>query len=195
MRVMWRLAVVAVAIAACIAGAGAAVASDVPQDGPHAKWNEPVCDEGSCCDPDVECGWDEQDAGAFQASPDEYGYSADAYEGRCKTVYAVRTRKNMYGFVMFRYYEQVRWCWNGIVTTYVWRDRWPADTNFGWGFDGNVSSNCNEDHCESLAGGNSATAWTQGSFHACLTWFCIHKYPIVSISVAADGSYDWYTSG
>ena len=105
----------------------------------------------------------------------------------CRSVWAYRGYDNL-GFNMFRYYQQVSWCSNGF-SIYSWsRDRWPEINGPGWRFDG---------HIDSSLGGPTyrKDAWTQGSFHACVTWFCGQKVPWVSISVHLDGGYSYTTGG
>jgi hypothetical protein len=141
-------------------------------------------DGSYCYDPSVDCGYGQLETGVYAESFDAYAYSA----GTCRTRYARATRRNLVGLAVFRYNEQVRWCWRGGAITYFWRDRWPSDTNFGWSFDGHTGSNCTYEHCSGRGVGAYATdAWTQGGFHACVTWYCPHKYPIVDIWVHGDG--------
>lgn len=155
-----------------------------------------IPNDGGCSDVYVDCGYTSGETGGpYAEGVGMYAYSPDAYAGRCRTVWAARTRRNLAGFVVWRYYQQVRWCWNGLAVTYFRRDRWPADTNFGWMFDGHVGSSCVYEHCPGRTGQSSANAWTQGQFHACLKWFCSYKYPIVSITVYANGAWASSTSG
>lgn len=139
----------------------------------------------ACGDPSVDCGSGEFDSGVLTESWDAYERS----RGTCRTRWARATRTNLFRFVVFRYNEQVRWCWKDGVITYFWRDRWPSDTSFGWAFDGHIGSNCIYEHCSGRAVGTYSTdAWTQGAFHACVPHFiCTYKYPLVDIWVHGDG--------
>ena len=95
-------------------------------------------DGSYCYDLYVDCGYGALETGVYAESFNAYAYSA----GTCQTRYAYATRRNLAGFVVFRYNEQVRWCWRGGLLTYFWRDRWPSDTSFSWAFDGHIGSNC-----------------------------------------------------
>jgi hypothetical protein len=139
----------------------------------------------SCYDAYVDCGTSEGDSDVMTEATAVYGGLA---AGTCRTRWVRATRRNLARMVVFRYNEQVRWCWSGGVITYFWRDRWASDTAFGWIFDKQLSSNCVLEHCNGRGVGTYSTdAWTQGEFHACVVWYCPHKYPIVDIWVHGDG--------
>lgn len=105
----------------------------------------------------------------------------------CRTVWAYRGYNNWLGMTLFRYYQQVSWCSNGFSIYSFGRDRWP-ETHLGWRFDGHIGS--------SITGGSySRSAWTQGSFAYCLAICYDHKYPWVTISVNADGDWNYGTGG
>jgi hypothetical protein len=151
---------------------------------PSARAASPPYPADSCYDRNVDCGTAEGDTGVYSAGWDAYGMNL----GNCSVRWVRATRRNLAHLVVFRYNEQVRWCWGRGVITYFWRDRWPSDTAFGWSFDGNVGSNCQLEHCNNRGYGTYSTdAWTEGSFHACVIWYCPHKYPIVDIWVHGDG--------
>lgn len=172
------------ALAAVIAGLAAAVATTpgVARAISTPGYQSP--DGSYCYDPNVDCGYAGIETGVYTESFDAYAYSS----GTCRTRWAKATRHNLAGFVVFRYNEQVRWCWRSGAITYFWRDRWPSDTSFSWAFDGNIGSNCTFEHCNGRGVGTYSTdAWTQGNFHACITWYCPHKYPLVDIWVHGDG--------
>ncbi|MGB2876085.1 MAG: hypothetical protein WBB76_11515 [Gaiellaceae bacterium] len=160
--------------------------------GPAAGATTPLYPADACSDPNVDCGSAEYDGGVSTESWAAYEYS----RGMCRTRWARATRRNLAWIIVFQYTEQVRWCWNGGRITYFWRDRWPSDTKFGWTFDGHIGTNCTYEHCSGRGvGAYSADAWTQGSFHACITWFCVHKYPIIDIWVNGDGGSGASASG
>jgi hypothetical protein len=138
----------------------------------------------ACTDPSVDCGTGEGDTGTVTESWTAYEYAP----GTCRTRWARATRRNLIRMPVFRYTEQVRWCWRSGLITYFHRDRWPSDTAFGWSFDGHVGSNCTYEHCPGRGVGTYSTnAWTQGSFHVCVPSYCVHKYPLVNIWVHGDG--------
>jgi hypothetical protein len=137
----------------------------------------------ACEDPNVDCGYDDFATGTTTESPPAYENSA----GPCRTRWANAIRRNLFWQVVFKYNEQVRWCWRDNKITYFWRDRWASDTHWGWAFDGHIGSNCIYEHCPNRGTGSYSTdAWTQGRFHVCLK-FCLYKYPIVGIWVHGDG--------
>jgi len=137
-----------------------------------------------CYDVNVDCGTSQGDSGVVAESWAAYDYA----RGTCRTRWARATRRNYAWLVVYNYNEQVRWCWSGGVITYFARDRWPSDTAFGWTFDGHTATNCSLERCNGRGVGTYSTdAWTQGGFHACLVWYCPHKYPIVDIWVHGDG--------
>jgi hypothetical protein len=146
----------------------------------------------SCYDPSIDCGSGESETGVFTESWDAYEYSP----GTCRTRWARATRRNLAHMIVFRYNQQVRWCYRSNLITYFWRDRWPSNTAFGWSFDGHIGTNCAYEHCPGRGVGTySTTAWTQGAFHVCLAWYCVHKYPLVSIWVHGDGGSGASASG
>ena len=137
-----------------------------------------------CGYPYITCGTGEGDTGTYTQGWDAYEHSP----GTCRTRWARASRRNLVGMILFRYNQQVRWCWRNNRITYFHRDRWPSDTSFGWSFDRHIGSNCTYEHCPGRGVGTYSTdAWTQGSFHVCVTSFCVHKYPIVDIWVHGDG--------
>jgi hypothetical protein len=137
----------------------------------------------ACQDPNVDCGSDGFSTDTATESPPAYENSA----GPCRTRWATVTRRNIFWVTMFKYNEQVRWCWKNNKITYFWRDRWPSDTHFGWAFDGHIGSNCIYEHCPNRGVGTYSTdAYTQGQFHVCLK-FCVYKYPKIDIWVHGDG--------
>jgi hypothetical protein len=74
------------------------------------------------------------------------------------------------------------------------QDRGVPRRTVGWSFDGHIGTNCATAHCSGHTGAYVETVWTQGSFHACLTWYCVHKYPRVTITVYADGTASYSTA-
>ena len=106
----------------------------------------------------------------------------------CRDVYAYRGYNHVFGYNLFRYYQQVSWCSNGY-SIYSWsRFRWAEVNGPGWGFDGHVDSNL----------GGSTThkyAFTQGQFHACYFGWCDYKTPWVIIDVYVDGGWFANTGG
>ena len=155
-------------------------------------------DDPGCADYYVDCGFAESDVGPTYEPMSVYG-SPDAAYGRCRTVHAIARRRNLAYLVVFEYVQQVRFCWNGSVVTYFWRDRWPQSLNFGWTFDGHVWTNCgpyDADHCSGKRGVWSATASTKGQFHVCMIYaICRSRVPTVSVTVYGNGAFGGYATG
>lgn len=106
----------------------------------------------------------------------------------CRDVWAYRGYNHFLGYNLFRYYQQVSWCSNGL-SIYSWsRFRWAELNGPGWAFDG---------HVDSYLGGTTThkRAWTQGQFHACFVGWCDYKVPWVNIEVGVDGGWDANTGG
>jgi hypothetical protein len=144
--------------------------------------------DGNCNDYYVDCGYEEADSGS--------GYvTFNASYGLCRTVWARRTRKNLAGYVVWRYNEQINFCYNGSAVTLFSRARWPSEVGWSWGFDGHIGSNCTYEDCHGRIGSYAEDAWTQGGFHACVIWICTHKYPVVYMTVYGNGAWGASTSG
>lgn len=106
----------------------------------------------------------------------------------CKDVWAYRGYDHVFGYNLFRYYQQVSWCSNGY-SIYSWsRFRWGELNGPGWSFDG---------HVDSYLGGppTAKRAWTQGTFHACYFGWCDYKAPWVNIEVDVGGGWSANTGG
>jgi hypothetical protein len=136
---------------------------------------------GGCGDPEAE-GYAE-DVGPAQ-EPTFYDH-----QGSCKAVYWGRQRKTWWGKIVFRYIEQVAWCWQNGVITYVNRSRWPELYSWLWNFSGHVSSNCSSEGCEELAGAHEVDIRTIGHFEACKGWCFLHSYPGVLIRINGWGGW------
>jgi hypothetical protein len=106
----------------------------------------------------------------------------------CRDVWAYRGYNHVFGWNLFRYYQQVSWCSNGY-TIYSWsRFRWAEINGPGWAFDGHVDS--------SLGGSTThKTAFTQGQFHACYVGWCDYKVPWVLLDVYVNGGWSADTGG
>lgn len=106
----------------------------------------------------------------------------------CRDVWAYRGYNHVFGYNLFRYYQQVSWCSNGY-SIYSWsRFRWAEVNGPGWAFDG---------HVDSYLGGSTTrkTAFTQGQFHACFVGWCDYKTPWVLIDVYVDGGWSANSGG
>ena len=106
----------------------------------------------------------------------------------CRDVWAYRGYNHTLGYNLFRYYQMVSWCSNGLWITSWSRFRWAELNAPGWAFDG---------HLDSYLGGTSQRkrAWTQGQFRACYFGWCDYKVPWVNIEVDVWGNYSYATGG
>ena len=178
---MKRIAILAIACCA-LASTGTATASPGPSPKPMQ-----VEDPGGGGDGEY-IGWG--DEGEYLT------YSGGT--SSCRVVWARRNWDSILGFNLWRYYEQVNWCYSGGVITSLHRYRWPEVNAIPWSFDGNVATNCNQNEdCSGRTGISSTTVWTEGQFHACflpLGGLCKYLYPVVSITVNGYGGHTSYTS-
>jgi hypothetical protein len=123
------------------------------------------------------------------------GADSYSYFGGCKNPYVFVKYKNRFGYVLWKYNQQVNFCWNGGTITYTFRSRWvyvnPIWLN-GWGFIGHVNSNCDGGCYGWWVGWSWATFWTQGKFEICSLPFhigCRSRYPLVGLNINGWGGW------
>ena len=123
-----------------------------------------------------------------------------------RPVYARWTYRNIFYVTLWRYTEQVYFCFTGSLVTYFYRYRWadlpsllPGIGWNPWTFDGNINSNCAGEHCFIRDfRDTSRTAWTQGKFSVCgvrAAGVCNNQIANVYIKVYGDGTFDTETHG
>lgn len=119
----------------------------------------------------------------------------------CRWAHATITWRNLAMVWLWRYHEDIKWCWRNIVhITSIFRNRWPESNSFlgytPWGFDGHKSNTCNTENCSDMAVGQPASAviGTGGSFTACALKIalCHTKSPYIAITIRAGGSASVY---
>jgi hypothetical protein len=115
--------------------------------------------------------------------------------GACKRVRIERRYRSPVGLVMLRYWQTVRFCYNGSRVTSIWRNRFASTELIPWEFEGHISNSCNSEHCEEMAGRYSAYIMTQGQFRGCWlwSWYCDTKTPGVGVEVRGNGTWPWHT--
>lgn len=125
---------------------------------------------------------------------------------RPKPVYARWTYHNGIGTVLWKYVEQVYFCYTGRVVTYFYRYRWAelpsvlpwVDFN-PWKFDGNIDNSCGNEHCFNRGyRAPKRVAMTRGQFEICgikVIGVCNYQSPVLTIVVYGDGSHDATESG
>lgn len=105
------------------------------------------------------------------------------------------------GTMLWRYSQQVFACFTGNKITSFQRWRWweipSLVPGFGispWTFKGNVDNSCDSEHCTWTGSADSKFAMTRGWFEACsvpfVSWLCNDQYPLLTITVYSDRSYD-----
>jgi hypothetical protein len=147
---------------------------------------------GACGDDSCSGGYDPTygDGYSFYVdNPDGVDYAS----GNCRTKTAGIQRVNWFGWTMWRYRQQVQWCWSGGVITYINRYRYPSDMTYTWQFNGHVANSCGAENCSDMAGRYSAFLATTGSFSYCsFTWGigCFETIlPRVNQTITAGGGY------
>jgi hypothetical protein len=120
----------------------------------------------------------------------------------CKRVLAQRVFKSWSGFVVWRYKERVRFCYNGRIVTSSQRFRWATFEHGGgmyWSFEGHVANSCRWEDCSDQEGTWKTYYGTQGKFQACLwSWgihLCTTRLPGVGIEAFGNGVWHWNTWG
>jgi hypothetical protein len=93
---------------------------------------------------------------------------------------------NYFGDKIWEYFQEINWCWDGSVITYLYRNRWGSAYIEFWQFQG---------HIQNSEGGGlyqfSYRAFTQGQFghcppaNGCYEW----RYPWLDMTVQGDGGY------
>ena len=124
-------------------------------------------------------------------------------QGTCakKGVYSRWTFRNLVGRTLWRYVEQVYFCFTGTQVTYFYRYRWAEVPSLlplvrwnPWEFKGHTDSNCANEHCfirDYRA--PSRVAWTKGAFAVCgiyVAGACNHQQATAWIIVRGDGTAD-----
>jgi hypothetical protein len=149
------------------------------------------CFEGPHGSSSPDCGGQDYENGYMEQANDE-DWLINSF---CRQARAYRQFKTWWGHVVWRYYQRVRWCWNGSVVTSLVRDRWPDTRCCFWQFFGHVSSNCSNENCTEKTGHAWENVQTVGSFRYCMAWCGREINPGVSISVSGNGSWGYGTWG
>jgi len=113
----------------------------------------------------------------------------------CRTVDIAKVSRDLFGFVVYRFHQIKRWCWDFPRVTSVSTSTYVSDVDPNMDYQGIVGSKssfytwC----CESPRSGHYS--FRQGKFKNCVLWFpCTRtEYPWVKIRARGDGSYSWAT--
>lgn len=106
----------------------------------------------------------------------------------CNRLVTVVTGRNTYGQQLWRYIQQIDWCYNGSRITDLFRRRWGEVSMSFWEYHGHIGN------FESGGVGSwSYRAWTQGKFSLCFPVVgCFqHRYPWIDQTVRANGTASW----
>jgi hypothetical protein len=148
---------------------------------------------GVACLPDDTCGNELDGYGdsiAYEGGEERVLSAACRYR---RTVHAGRQYKTWWGKLLWRYWEQVTWCYNGTRIQSVWRDRWPQTYCCLWSFAGHIYNSCATEHCSELANGGpfGAHVSTVGTFKGCMAYVtaCRDVNPGVTIGFNAHGNW------
>jgi hypothetical protein len=139
--------------------------------------------------------WAAEDVGALEEVAVES--TADATSSRgCRTVDVARVGRDIFGFVVYKFHQVKRWCWESPRITWRQVYTYVSDVDPNMKYRGIVSSVgyfyrwC----CSSSSSGHYSRR--QGRFDNCVWWLpCTRtEYPWVKIYAHADGSY-WRSTG
>jgi hypothetical protein len=116
---------------------------------------------------------------------------AASFGSRCKRVWAARVYRNIYGSVVWKYFQQQGFCYDGVRVTslFDWR-RWPEQYSPAWQFKGHLARSRT-----GWAGRWHYGTWTQGKFALCLAWCIFAQYPWVDLDVYGNGAWTHKTGG
>jgi hypothetical protein len=114
---------------------------------------------------------------------------------RCRTVWAGRYRKNALQIVVWRYRQEIFFCYKpnratgGGRITYLSRTRWGRTYLAVWTFRGHIGN------ATSWNARWSYRAFSQGHFEYCPgVWLCVaSREPWVRMTVYGSGSWTWKT--
>lgn len=117
--------------------------------------------------------------------------AASLLASRCKRVWAARVYRNLFGTVLWKYFQQQAFCYNGVRVTslYDWR-RWPDLRAPGWSFKGHIAR-----AVTGRAGSWHYGTWTQGRFRLCWAWCIEERLPWVDLDVYGNGAWSHRTGG
>jgi hypothetical protein len=113
----------------------------------------------------------------------------------CRTVDIARVGRDIFGFVVYKFHQVKRWCWDYPRITSVGVHTYVSDVDPNMDYDGIVASTsyfytwC----CARRTSGHYSMR--QGKFKNCILWFpCTRvEYPWVKIWARGNGSYSWAT--
>jgi hypothetical protein len=123
------------------------------------------------------------------------GAVAAASAQGCRTVDIARVGRDIFGFVVYKFHQVKRWCWDFPRVTSVSVHTHVSDVDPNMDYDGIVALNSSFYTWCCRTGRSGHYSMRQGKFRNCILWFpCTRvEYPWVKIWAHADGSYSWKT--
>jgi hypothetical protein len=120
---------------------------------------------------------------------------SSALASGCRTVDVARVGRDIFGFVVYRFHQVKRWCWNSPRITYRYVSTYVSDVDPNMDYKGVVASTGNYYTwcCGTTRSGH--VSHRQGRFDNCILWFpCTRReYPWVRIWAHGNGSYSYST--
>jgi hypothetical protein len=125
----------------------------------------------------------------------EEGAFAAASATGCRSVDIPRVGRDFFGFVVYKFHQVKRWCWNRPRVTSVTVYTYVSDVDPNMDYAGIVASNSYFYNWCCRSGTSGHYSMRQGKFKNCVLWFpCTRtEYPWVKIWAHGDGSYAWAT--
>ena len=109
----------------------------------------------------------------------------------CRTVDVARVGRDIFGFVVYRFHQRKRWCWDYPRITGKWISSYVSDVDPNMEYRGVVAAGgyFYEWCCSRPRSGH--VSLRQARFENCVLWFpCTRtEYPWVKIRVRGDGSW------
>lgn len=118
---------------------------------------------------------------------------AAASASGCRTVDIPKVGRDIFGFVVYRFHQVKRWCWNYPRVTSVNVYTYVSDVDPNMNYGGIVASISRFYTWCCGRGTSGHYSMRQGKFQNCILWFpCTRtEYPWVKIWAHANGSYRW----
>jgi hypothetical protein len=113
----------------------------------------------------------------------------------CRTVDIPKVGRDIFGFVVYKFHQVKRWCWDYPRVTSVSTYTYVSDVDPNMNYGGIVASISRFYTWCCGRGTSGHYSMRQGKFQNCILWFpCTRtEYPWVKIWAHANGSYAWAT--
>ncbi len=113
----------------------------------------------------------------------------------CRTVDVARVGRDIFGFVVYKFHQRKRWCWDYPEITSRYVSTYVTDVDPNMEYRGVVGANGYFYTWCCSNGRSGHYSFRQGKFENCVLWFpCMRtEYPWVRIRSRGDGSYAYRT--